>query len=178
MKKYVILCWVFFLPLCISAQRSAFSIGLYSDLFSVPLSSQTENFTASSSGVQGIYSLNEKWKINVGLESINLYNSTVRTYQTDENLKVGASYQFWQDPSEKNTLELGLSVSNSLNHFGTMGDLGVDAQVRLNFLKLCYIATGYRYIGVEGRETLLFNRGVPSWYWQVGISYPIGKLIK
>jgi hypothetical protein len=151
-------------------KNSRVGLGLYSDLFSLPL--QDAGFIQKQSGVNLFLSYGKiKFKLNTSL--MNLMNSEKNTYEAYKGFGLGFGYIF----AEKgvSSTELCFDVSDFTKEFKNFNNLGMSLSVNFYTFRTFFIGTGIRILKSNSSSFYNLPTYNYNWFWRIGISLNFKK---
>lgn len=147
-----------------------FTIGLNSDLFSVPLTPGSAGIRAG--GVEVGYAFSPVFTMSVGWENSLLLDADLSGYESMNGVALGAGYRLWNDASRYTSLTLNAQL---VKGFENSEDFSAGAGLRWYLSETFFLGTGVRYDHWKTTPTIVRKENSLNWYWQLGLRFRLGK---
>lgn len=172
MKRIINMCLgvviVFASLLPLSAQeRNGFTLGLSSDLFSVPLTEGSNSVRAGSVSVG--YGVGKHLHFAVGWENHLLLEPALSGYASKNGLLLEAEYRTESRRYRRRGLGFNVQLVKGGGDFFSVDDYSAGAGMRWYTAGNFFIGSGFRYDNWLPAQPQLQNTTSLNWYWQLGI---------
>ena len=162
-----------FLSVNAQEKTTKFAVGLQTNFFSVPLSPPF--ISSSSSGVYGVFSINNNLNLKLGFEEKMLQQTDLKEYEKNNGGMLGLGYFVYRNPKKDFSTELILTATNAFENFSSFNKYHADLGVRFFTYNAFYIGTGIRFSHDETANFITSPTNSYNWYCQVGLQLSLGK---
>lgn len=175
MKRKIVFITFIALIMLLHAQENSkkIALGLQANFFSVPLS--PASLSSISSGVYGVYSINNSFNFKLGLEEKMLQQSDLNKYERTNGGMFGVGYFVYRNPTNNFSTELILTGTNSFKNFSKFNTFHADLGARFFMYRAFYIGTGIRLSHDEVASFITSPTYSYNWFCQLGLQFSLGK---